>query len=209
MDKYIFFYKDKDTDDRDCVKYIESVPSFSGVGLCGACFHTSFDYTDPIYDNVLTILTRKEFNKLYSFDREMSKLGYSTSISENPEKREQALKLIQGIQPIYDKLNSEGNRMLFEKVIEEEHEYLMYEFTLTEDILREIFSHYSRDYKDRGVITWIYDDLKECGYEFAHSCGYITKQNERYFDYEKLGYDLLQDDNFYQLSDGRVVSFNV
>ena len=75
-----------------------------------------------------------------------------------------------------------------------------------------IFEDYNGSYRDRGIISYVYDDAYDLGNETAHSCGYIDRNNvhimERYFDFEKFGEDLLDDYDYYELKDGRVVSLN-
>lgn len=213
MSRYVFLYKDKNSDDRDCVKYIKDDPArfecdhyFGGINLCGAFFSTGFNYEKSNYDNVITILTRKEFDRLIQFNEDIHNLGYG--IKKGDDRYISGLALIEEIKPIFDKLNSDGNAMLFEKIAEEETEYLMAEYGLSEDDIQEIFSNYGLDYRDRGVISYIFNSIDDCAEEEAESLGYVTRDNERWFDYEKFGSDLLEEERYLELSDGRVAAMN-
>jgi len=200
MSKYVFLYKIWNSDDRDCVKYVESNPSGT-IGLHGACFSCGFDREDFDYDDIVTLLTRKDFELIFHYNSEIKRL----KDCDDCENRKQLQELIK---PVLDKLNSEGNRMLFEKVVEEEMEAIQYEFSLTDDEIIDIFDRYCQDYQDRAIVSNIYESVKVCGYEYAYACGYIQDHTERYFDFEKLGYDLLDNEDYYELPDGQVVRYN-
>lgn len=182
----LFFFKENDTNDRDCVRYLDVDSLNRGyTSICGACFWGNFGH--PAYENVTTILTEDEYNLvLGSGERDMS--------------------------TIIEKLRSEENDKLFEQVQQEEIEYLMDEYNLDEQEVCEIFDNYNGSYRDRGIIGTIYDDAYDLGYDMASGCGYIGRENEhimeRYFDFGKFGEDLLDDYDYYELSDGRVVSLN-
>jgi hypothetical protein len=112
---------------------------------------------------------------------------------------------------IIEKLESEENQALFEEVIEEEKEYLMDEYGFDEDDIEQIFDEYYLSYKDRGIVGCVYDDVYDLGYETAWSFGYVKNDDsimERYFDFEKFGEDLLEEESYMQLSDGRCVALN-
>ena len=87
-------------------------------------------------------------------------------------------------------------------------------FMLEDDgrIDEKIFNEYYLDYRDRGIIGSVFSDSSDLGYEEAWSLGYIKNGDtisERYFDYDKFGEDLVnEDENYLELDDGRVVSLN-
>lgn len=182
----VFFFKENDTDDRDCVKYLHfgnSTPS-----VCGACFWGMWgEY--PAYENVTTILTQDEYNAL-CHDK--------AADNDKP------------LSPIFDKLRSEENDKLFEQVQQEEIEYLMGEYNLDEQEVLDIFNDYGEPYRDRAIVGYVYNDYYDLGYEMAWSCGYIENNDvtSRYFNFEEFGSDLADDYNYYELSDGRIVSLN-
>jgi len=206
MNKYVFLYKERDTEDRECVKYIESMPT-GAIGIHGACFSSCLIENDFDYDNVTTLLTRKDFDDIFLYNKEMSEIRFIT-IHEGDEKYQKKLDLLELIKPVLDKLNSEGNKLLLEKVIEEEKEYIQDRYSMSKDDIEEIFENYDGEYRDRAIISYVYEDIEECGYEYAHCCMCIDKQVERYFDYEKLGVDLLDGGYYIELTDGRVVSMS-
>lgn len=192
MSKYTFLYKEN-TDDRDCVAYIE-LDDLRKKHLCidgkfnihGACYSTSLggSYHDVNYEDIKTILTKEEYELLC-----------------NPNGTDLTI--------IIEKLESEENQALFEEVIEEEKEYLMDEYSLDEDDIETIFDNYGLDYRDRGVVGYVFKDAYDCGYEEAWSLGYVNNNDSiasRYFDFEAFGEDLANDECHCQLADGRIVS---
>lgn len=193
MSKYTFLYKEN-TDDRDCVAYI-NLKDLRENHLCcdgkfnihGACYSSSLGgrFHNANYEDIKTILTKEEYELLCNPDG-----TYLASIIE--------------------KLESEENQALFEDVIEEEKEYLMDEYGFDEDDIEQIFDEYGLDYRDRGIVGCVFDDAEDLGYEEAWSLGYIQQNSpmERYFDFEKFGEDLLENETYMQLSDGRCVTLN-
>lgn len=211
MNVHVFLFKDG-LDDRDCVAYINKKPLrfecnhyFGGIHLEGPCW-SGRSWNKINYDNIQTILTRNEFEQLIEFDNNIHNLGYS--IKEGDERYLEGVKLCENIQPIFDKLNSEENEELFNRIIEEEKEYLMDEYSLDEDDVEFIFDNYYLDYRDRGVIACVWDNIEECAQEEAEGLGYVTAANERYFNYEKFGEDLLEEERYLELPDGRIVILN-
>lgn len=192
MSRYTFLFKENGTNDRDCVRYVELKDLKENHICCdgkfnvhGACFSMSLKNDNISYEDITTILTDEEFKALC-----------------NPDGRD--------LTSIIEKLESEENTELFEQIIEEEKEYLMDEYNLDEDDIETIFDNYGLDYRDRAVVGYVYDDTYDLGYETAWSCGYVSNNDsimERYFDFEKFGEDLVNDDECYcQLADGRCVS---
>lgn len=192
MREYTFLFKENDTDDRDCVKYVE-LDSIKENHLCiddrfnvhGACFSMSLK-GDVDYEDITTILTREEYETL------CNPVGADLS-------------------GIIAKLESEENEELFERIKLEEREYLMDEYGLDEDDIDKIFDNYSLDYRDRGVVGCVFKDVYDLGYEEAWSLGYVNNRDSiasRYFDFEEFGEDLADDEYHVLLDDGRVVSLN-
>lgn len=193
MSKYTFLYKEN-VDDRDCVAYID-LTDLKNRHLCidgkfnihGACYCMSLcgRNHDVNYEDIKTILTEEEFNLLCNPD--------GTYLAN-----------------IIEKLENEENKALFEEVIEEEKEYLMNEYGFDEEDIKQIFDEYGLDYRDRGIVGCVFDDVEDLGYEEAWNLGYIQRDSpmERYFDFEKFGEDLLDSEYYMQLSDGRCVTLN-
>ena len=212
MSKYVFLYKDN-SEDRDCCAYIEPKPMrwecghyFGSVTLHGACYSGS---KFASYEDIKTVLTEDEYNQLVKFSEEIRALGFS--IVEGDERYNKGVELCKAIQPVYDKLLSEENEKLFEEIIEEEKEYLMDEYSFNEDDIEYIFDSYGLDYRDRGIVGCVFDNTYDLGYEEAFSFGYVNNNDsiaERYFDFEKFGEDLLEEEQYLELSDGRIVYLN-
>lgn len=206
----LFLYKDielEKQEDRDCVVYIDATPAkfecnhyFGGISLQNACF-CGRDLEKIEYKSIKTFLTEEEFTKLQNFYNEISNLGYG--IEKGGEKYNKGVKLISNIQPIFDKLNSKDAKEFQNQIIEEEIDYLMDEFNIDEEELEEIFN--LTDYKDRSFILTVYRDISEVAENEAYELGFATKENERWFDFESFGNDLLDDSRYYELSDGRIV----
>ena len=211
MAKKMFLFKIVDSDDRDCVGYIETNPMkfacghyFSSPAVCGANY---FTHNFPKYEEIRTILAEKEYAQLIEFACKIKALGFG--IKEGDERYQRGAELCKAIQPVYDRLNSAENSELFDEIWEEEKEYLYDEYGLDDDECEEIADEYAGDYRDRGIVCCVYDDAEDCGREEAIGYGYVEYGNviqEKYFDYEKFGQDLADDDEgYYELSDGRIV----
>lgn len=211
MSKYIFLYREKDSDDRDCCAYIEPQPRFEcshyfgSIILHGACY-CKHDFAP--YEDVETILAKNEYQALIDFNKAIDELGYG--IKEGDDRFKRGMALCADIAPIIAKLESDEGKAFAEKIFESEAEYLMNEFNLDEDDVEYIFDNYGLDYRDRGVVGGIYSDTEDLGYEEAWSLGYISGKGDsimdRYFDYAKFGEDLVNDDECYlELRDGRCV----
>lgn len=88
----------------------------------------------------------------------------------------------------------------------------MDEYNLDEEEVEKIFNEYYLEYRDRGIISCVFANAYDCGYEEAWGYGYIENGNtvqERYFDFEKFGQDLADEDERYlELDDGRIVVLN-
>lgn len=206
----LFLFKDiklEQEEDRDCLMYISTTPSsfvcehyFSNLSLGNAS--SGGEAIDKIeFENIKTFLTEREFEKLKTFSKEISELGFG--ITKGDERYNKGEELISNIQPIFDKLNSKAAIDFQNKIIAEEIEYIKEEYNIEEDEIKAIFELTS--YKDRSFISSIYEDIEDLAYEEAFSLGYATKENERWFDFETFGEELLEDENYYELSDGRVV----
>lgn len=211
MNNSIFLYRDN-TNDRDCCVYIEPCHFecghyFSRLKITGACYSNS-DFAE--YKDIQTILTEDEYNKLLKFGNDISNLGYS--IKKGDERYDKGMKLCAEIQAIFDKLQSEEAQNFFEKISNEEMEYLKKEYGFYDDDIEDILNNYSLEYKDRSIVGCVFKDAYECGYEEAFNLGIVNDDNNittKYFDFEKFGQDLADEDERYlELSDGRIVLLN-
>lgn len=213
MSKYVFLYKEQNTDDRDCVKYIEISRNmfecghyFPSIGITGACFSCSLKLEEIDFDNITTILTQEEFKQIDNYNKAINELGYG--IKEGDERYLKGVELYNSIQPIFERLKSEENTELFEQIQEEEKEYLKEEYDLEDEDINCIFNNYGLDYRDRGIVSTVFRDIEEAAQEEAESLGYVTKENERYFDYNKFGEDLLEAEQYLELPNGNIVYLN-
>ena len=213
MSKYLFLYREKAADDRDCCAYIEDKNPrfecghyFGGVGLHGACY-CGHDFPD--YDEIETVLTKTEYEELIAYNKAINDLGYG--IKKGDERYNKGIELSKSVQHIFDKLKSSEAKEFQQTIIESEIEYLKDEYSLSDEDIEKIFDEYYLDYRDRGIVGCVFNDSSDLGYEEAWQLGYIKNGDtiaERYFDYEKFGEDLLEDENYLELDDGRVVSLN-
>ena len=86
----------------------------------------------------------------------------------------------------------------------------MDKYNLDEEDVEYIFDSYGLDYRDRGIVSYVFNDAYDLGYEEAYSLGYVKRNSvsERYFDFEKFGEDLLEEEQYLELNDGRCVYLN-
>lgn len=213
MSKYVFLYKEQNTEDRDCVKYVElnrigrleCDHYFPNIGTSGACFSGSLDIDQIDFDNITSILTQNEFFQLDQYNKAIHELGYG--ITKGDERYQKGIELYNSIKPILEKLESEENQTLFEQVQQEEKEYLMEEYSLDEEEADFIFNNYGLDYRDRGIVGYIFSDIDEAAHEEADQLGYVTQGKERYFNYETFGEDLLDGENYVEMPDGKIIRY--
>lgn len=208
----VFLYKNN-SEDRDCCAYIEANPMrfecghyFGSVILQGACY-SGKDFAP--YESVRTVLTEDEYNQLIKFALDIQGLGYG--ITKGDERYNKGVELCKAIQPVYDKLLSEENEEFFKQIQLEEREYLMDEYGFDGNDIDTIFDKYYLEYRDRGIVGCVFKDAYDCGYEEAWSLGYVNNDDyivQKYFDFESFGEDLANDENYCQLSDGRIASLN-
>lgn len=187
MSNYIFLYREKDTADRDCCKYIEPTYHLDCVNqviLHGACFCGRLGHT-PDYSEVETVLSENDFNLI---------MGKNIPADD--------------FNRIVDILQSEAGEAFFNKIVEDEKEYLKDAHDFDDDDIEQIFNEYSLDYRDRGIVGCVFDDCEDAGREYIESCCSIDSFLENYIDYARFGSDLCADENHLELSDGRVVTLN-
>lgn len=213
MSEYVFLYKEQNTDNRDCVKYIEINRIgkleyghyFPSIGTTGACYSMGLNVNEIDFNNITSILTKEEFLQLDEYNNAIHVLEHG--IKQGDERYLKGIELYNSIKPILNKLKSDENETLFEEVQEEEREYLKEEHSLNDTDIDFIFDNYGLDYRDRSIIGRVFDDIDEAAEEEAEQLGYLTKENERYFDYEKFGEDLLDGENYVEMPDGRIIMY--
>lgn len=216
MSEYVFLYRIKNSDDRDCCAYINANGSefvcnhyFSSINICGSCY-SGRDWA--AYDDIETILTRTEYNQLLKYKKELHELGYG--ITKGDSRYQKGIKIINKIEPIIDKLKSDEAQDFFDRISSEEMEVLKEEYRLNDSDIECILDEYPLDYRDRSIVCAVYSDMDDLGREEAWQCGYINKENEslmdRYFDYEKFGEDVVYDDEFFiEITHNRAVRISL
>ncbi|MCM1178646.1 MAG: hypothetical protein NC347_00175 [Clostridium sp.] len=209
--QYLFLFKLKDSNDRDCCAYLDKVPSkfvcghyFAPVNLHGSqyCIHTF-----PDYDQIDTFLCREEYNRIVEFRDNINNLGMR--ITPEDERYQAGISLIEDIQDVYDKLASPEAEKYFEDIQEGEKEYLKDEYDLSDEDIEDIWDEYAQDYKDRSIVNYVYANEKTLGQEYLWGIGYLNESNqaiEQYINFESLGKDLVDEEEYISLRSGRIAS---
>ena len=214
MSEHLFLYRIKNSDDRDCCAYINAAGPkfecnhyFGSITLCGSCYSGG---EFPEYEEIETFLTKDEYEEILTFNIFIKSLGYG--ITKGDSKYKASIKLIDSIKHIYDKLKSDEAFAFFEDIQNSEMEYLKKEFNLSNCNIEEILDEYTEDFRDRSIVSYVYDSVEEAGYNEAWELGYIKNNDlisSKYFNYKKFGEDLVEDDEYFlELCDGRVVRLN-
>lgn len=205
--KKLFIFKELNSDDRDIVSYIER-PTFDCghyfgcFNLQGACFSKSLEFPE----NIKTILNKEEIHALVIADKALHNLG--CGIKKGSLKYKKGLKILNDIEPVFKKLESEENQKLFDEVFEEEKTYLKEEFNLIDIEIEEIFDNYYLNYRDRGIVCYVYTDCEELGREEAETYFENVQNVEKYFDYEEFASDLLNEETYIELKTKKCVRLN-
>ena len=199
-EKY-FLLKENDTDDRDCVKYLEfDNENEFRFGICGACFYNISKEDEQQllnnYENLTTALTKEELTQLFKIDNTW----------HNDRTTDNATTLYN----IKKKLESDLNKDLFMQVQEEEIEWLYNEYSLDYNDIEEIFDNYGLEYRDRAVVDYVWTDTYELGENYICECCNVENWLECYIDYEKFGRDMVDNDGerYVELTDGRIVELS-
>lgn len=204
MKEIYFLLKENNTNDRDCVKYLEfDKDNDTRIHICGACFCNILkEYKQEIlnnYENLTTALTKEELIQLFEIN--------NTWIDDRTTDNATTLYNIK------KKLESEENAKLFEQVQDEEKEWLYNEYGLDYNDIEEIFNHYELEYRDRAVVHCVWTNTYEIGkYYFDECCRYKYgfSPYEPYIGYEKFGREIIDSDEktYLELTDGRIVELN-
>ena len=208
----IFLAKIKNTNDRDCVKYIkfsgfECEHYFGGLHIEGACFY-GFDkefrkVAESDFENLETILTKEEMLKIFELNDKLKALGYD--IKRDSKEYNEGIKIMEEyFDTIGKKLLSEENENLYQKVITDEKEYIKKKYDLCDSEVNEIFDNYYGGYQDRAIVGCVFSGFDEMVEEEKLNFGY---ENIPYFNDEEFGNDLLNDDSYYELESGKIVYY--
>ena len=209
----VFLAKIKNSDDRDVVYYIEfngfeCEHYFGGLHLCGACFcgfEKEFkDIVEKDFDNLETILTKEEMSRLFELNDEIKALGYG--IERDSENYNKGVAIMQEYcDTIGKKLLSDENKQLFEKVVKDEKEFVKKQYDLSDSETDEIFDNYFGGYQDRAIVSYVFNDIDELVEEEKFELGY---EDIKYFDDDAFGRDLLESEYYYELDNGKIVSYS-
>ena len=204
MKETYFLLKENNTNDRDCVKYLEfDKDNDIRIHICGACFcglmKENVHEILNNYENLTTTLTKEELTQLFEIN--------NTWIDDRTTDNATTLYNIK------KKLESEENAKLFEQVKEEEIEYLHNEYSLDYNDIEKIFNHYELEYRDRAVVHRVWADTYEIGkyyFDECHRYKYGFSPYEPNIDYEKFGREIINSDEktYIELTDGRIVELN-
>lgn len=194
MNNYVFLYRTKAADDRDCCAYID-LNQVKAHSLCcdgkfnvhGACYSCSLGgkYASYEYDEIDTILTENQYNRLV-----------------NPTEDDL-------FEDIIEALTSEEAENYFEQIIESEREYIAEEYNLSDEEIDTVFNEYTLSYQDRGIIGYVWKNYEELGQEYIESCYTVPEYLEGYIDYESFGEDLVnKNEGYIELESGWIVELN-
>lgn len=182
MRNYIFVYRLADSDDRDICAYIDTNYSHH-VGIHGACYAGG---RIANYEDVQTVLSRKDFETLFSDD-----------VSLNDFNR------------IVKKLTNDKGTKFFEDIKKSEIEYLKNKYNLSDNDIETIFNEYSLDYRDRAIVGYVFDNTESYGENEFWELGYessIPEQFKDCIDYQKVGEKFIEWEDCVELEDGRIVT---
>ena len=213
----LFLAKIKNSDDRDCVFYVElrgfeCNHYFGGLSLCGACFSGYYDEfkerVENNFDTLETIYTKEEMQELFRLNDELNNLGYG--IEKDSDKYNKGVEILNKINCMLDKLKSGNNEELFQNVIEEEKEYCMQKYNLSREEIDDIFDNTKDDYHDRSIICAVYEDKEELFKDLVFN-GLLPEIDDDLIDYIDID-NYVEDkvliyDCYYTLDDGRIVYY--
>lgn len=213
----LFLAKIKNSDDRDCVFYVELSGFecghyFGGLHLGGACFSGYYaefkERVENEFDTLETIYTKEEMQELFRLNDELKSLGYG--IEKDSDKYNKGIELLNKIDCMLDKLRSGDNEELFQNVIEEEKEYCMQEYNLSKEQIDDIFNEYNSVYQDRAIICAVFEDKEDLFRDCAFN-GLIDNISDELIDYidveSYVDDKILIYDCYYELDDGRIVYY--
>lgn len=214
MSRYTFLFRRKDND-RNCCAYIESQPRFECDHYFGSVILHGAGYSNsnfPEYEDIDTVLTEDEYQRLIEYNKQIKDLGYG--IKKGDKRYNKGLALYEEYKDIFDKLQSDEAIEFQENIIEEEKEWLMVKYDFSDDDVETIFDNYGLDYRDRGIVGYVYGDATDVAEEIFNECLCleISQRNalEGYVDFEQMGKDIANSDEVYcLLDDDRVVRYNM
>ena len=212
MEHYIFLGRTKD---EGICYYTQDEPAkfecghyFASPYLTNAnCLIHDF----PDYENLETILSKDEYERLLKFKKDINELGFGITMYDDHYKK--GFELSKSITDVYGKLISHDAREFFEKIQKDEKRKLVDFYKLTDYQINQIFDNYPLDYRDANIVATIYDDDYEIAEEFIDNFYFNIDdipgfKLSYYIDYDKLGHDLVLDsDKYLELDNERVIEY--
>lgn len=111
------------------------------------------------------------------------------------------------IPDILNKVESEENEKLFERVIQEEKDYLINKEGMREDDVNYLFDCLG-EYRDSSALYGLFKNEKELGEYYVDDNYDVDSFLENYIDYEAIGRNLLEDDSRYlKLPSGLIAEY--
>ena len=111
------------------------------------------------------------------------------------------------IPDILNKVESEENEKLFERIIREEKDYLINKEGMREDDVNYLFDCLG-DYRDSSALCRLFKNEKDLGECYVEDNYNVDSFLENYIDYEAIGRCLLEDDSRYlKLPSGLIAEY--
>lgn len=146
------------------------------------------------YSDLTTLLTEEEFESIFHGDNYHGILYRAKSKGIN-------------IPAILNKVESEENEKLFERVIQEEKDYLINKEDMREDDVNYLFDCLG-DYRDSSALCRLFKNEKDLGEYYVDDNYNVDSFLEKYIDYEAIGRCVLDDDTRYlKLPSGLIAEY--
>lgn len=209
-----FIYQDKKSKE---VFYINTESSFNFEcrhHFTGVRLYSSLTYTTHLeeYEDIITILSKEDYNLLKKYNESIIEL--ESNIKEGSLSYNVGNDIATKAKKIIEKLFSEENTKLYDSIIQKEKECVVEQYNISAEEVEDIFNNYPDPFKDRYIISYIYNTLKEFAKEELRNLGIMDNSNEYilnlYFDFEQFGEDAINErDSLYELEDGRIVCYRL
>ena len=148
------------------------------------------------YSDLTTLLTEEEFESIFHGDN----INYHAILYRAKSKGI-------NIPAILNKVESEENEKLFERVIREEKDYLINKEGMQEDDVNYLFDCLG-DYRDSSALCRLFKNEKDLGEYYVDDNYDVDSFLENYIDYEAIGRDILEDDSRYlKLPSGLIAEY--
>ena len=186
---YVFAFRIKNSNDRDVIAYIDT----ENANICGCAYYGNF-FKDVSYNDVETILIEEQYGDLITRNFEHYTKEEIINALQTKEAKEFAINIK------FDEIN-----------------FICNNYNIDRADCIDMIDYYKDTnnpiFFDRGMIACIWDDKEEMAKDEMWSCGYLNNVPdfiEDCIDYEAIADKLIADsDMYYELSDERIVLFNI